>query len=191
MQRPTMLIALLLTGLLGACGSVERLASVSAFDATTGESLTHPPSPVVLRTERPGLSAVGKDYLTLSPVTVSGRGATATYLWCALSSSIDRAITGAALPEIRSIVLVVDDVPMRLDIEPWSNAARQAPFQLPVEPHTSFAARVTESQLARIATSAELLAYVADAGAESPAYRIGRDTRGEWGFGSVQMLADR
>lgn len=182
MPKTTMLIAFLGAGLLGACGSVERLASVSAFDAETGESLSHPPRPVVLQMERPGLSAVGKDYLSLSPVTVSGRGATATWLWCALSSSIDRGITGVAAPEVRSIVLVVDDVPMKLDIEPWSNAARQAPFHLPIEAHTSFAARMTESQLARIATSEKLFAYVADGGAEASAYRLSGDYRSEWGF---------
>jgi hypothetical protein len=163
------LIALLVAGLLAGCSSVERLSSVSAFDDETGESLTHPPRPVVLQTERPGLSAVGKDYLALSPVTVSGRGATATWLWCALSSSIDRGITGAAVPEVRSIILIVDDVPMKLDIEPWSNAARQAPFRLPIEAHTSFAARITASQLARIATSENLSANVAHGTAEAPA----------------------
>jgi hypothetical protein len=182
MQRTTILMALLLASLLGGCGSVERLATVSAFDEETGESLTHPPRPVVLQTERPGLSAVGKDYLTLSPVTVSGRGATVTWLWCALSSSIDRDLTGAAAPEVRSLVLIVDDVPMRLDIESWSTAARQEPFRLPVAAHSTFAARITASQLARIATSETLAAYVADDAAEVPAYRLSRDYRSEWGY---------
>jgi hypothetical protein len=183
------LIALLVAGLLAGCSSVERLSSVSAFDDETGESLTHPPRPVMLQTERPGLSAVGKDYLALSPVTVSGRGATATWLWCALSSSIDRGITGAAVPEVRSIILIVDDVPMKLDIEPWSNAARQAPLRQPIEAHTSFAARITASQLARIATSEKLSAYVADGTAEAPAYRLSRDYRSEWGFEGVAAEA--
>jgi hypothetical protein len=186
-----MLMAILVTALLSACGSVQRLANVSAFDEESGESLTHPPRPIVLQTERPGLSAVGKDYLSLSPVTVSGRGATVTWLWCALSSSIDRGITGAAAPEVRSIVLIVDDVPMKLDIGAWSTAARQEPFRLPIAAHTTFAARITASQLERIATSETLSAYVADDAAEAPAYRLSRDYRNEWGFGNRQVMAVR
>ncbi len=182
MRGQSLFVALLLPGLLLACATAESPASVSAFDETTGESLMHPPRPVVLLTKRPGLSAVGKDYLALSPVTVSGRGATSTWLWCAVSSSIDRTITGAPAPDVTSIVLVVDEVPMQLDIAPWSEAAGQSPFDLPADTHASFAARITGSQLRKIAMSTNLQAYVADTTARSRPYTLSLDHRGDWGY---------
>ncbi len=182
MRGRLLLIAVFLPGLLAACATADPLSSVSVFDQTSGESLMHPPRPVVLLTKRPGLSVVGKDYLALSPVTVSGRGATSTWLWCALSSSIDRTMSGAPAPDVTSIVLLVDDVPMRLDIEPWSEAARQSPFELPADAHESFAARITGSQLRRIANSTNLEAYVADTSARSRPYTLSLDHRSDWGY---------
>jgi hypothetical protein len=171
-----LLAALLLAG----CATVADDAPVATFDELTGESLLHPALPTTLHAERPGLSVIGKDYLALSPVTVSGRGAPVTYLWCSLSSSIDRAITGAPAPDIDAIVLLVDDVPMALNLEPWAKAATALPFDERHGPGIAFAARVTASQLGKIVAARELAAYVVEAGSHSPRFTVAEDTRADW-----------
>ena len=176
MRLSAVLFLFALTG----CAMLERPAPSSSFDATTGESLSHPAAPTTFVAERPGLSAIGRDYLSVSPVTVSGRGAPVTWLWCGLSSSIDRELKGAQLPEVDSIVLLVDDVPMALELEPWSKAASAPPYGPAAAPELSFAARVTQSQLDRIVASSTLEAWIVDADAPSLRYTLNRDSREGW-----------
>lgn len=191
-MNPTHTIACLaLVSLLSGCAGTGPSSTVSAFDERTGESLMHPAAPLTLASAQPGLSAIGRDYLALCPVTVSGRGAPATYIWLSLSSSIDRAITGAAVPEVRSIVLLVDDVPMTLELEPWSDAARTQPFGAPAG--ASYAARITNSQLQRIAGSNDLRAVLVQPDARTTQYALGDDTRANWDpvVTNLRLLAGR
>ena len=175
------LSAVLLLFAMSGCALVDdRPAPSSSFDTTTGELLSHPAAPTTFVAERPGLSAIGRDYLSVSPVTVSGRGAPVTWLWCELSSSIDRDLKGARAPEVDSIVLVVDDVPMALELEPWSSAASAAPYGRTRAPAQSYAARVTQSQLDRIVASSTLEAWTVEADAPSSRYTLDRDSREGW-----------
>jgi hypothetical protein len=162
------------------CALVDDTAPSASFDAMTGESLAHPAAPTTFVAERPGLSVIGRDYLRVSPVTVSGRGAPVTWLWCALSSSIDRDLRAARQPEVESIVLLVDDVPMSLTLEPWSEAATASPYGPPAGEERNFAARVTQSQLDRIVASAHLEAWIVEADAPSSRYALTDDSRGGW-----------
>jgi hypothetical protein len=180
MRKHTLRTCLLAAIAVAGCATMDESSQVSTFDEQTGESLTHPAEPLTLQAERPGLSVIGKDYLALSPVTVSGRGAPATWLWCSLTSSIDRGITGAPAPEIESIVLIVDEVPMALRLEPWSKAATTRPFDPPAGMQTTFAVRITDSQLARIVGARELGAYVVETGRHSPRFAMAQDTRAGW-----------
>lgn len=174
------LSAVLLLFAISGCALLEQPAPSSSFDATTGEMLSHPAAPTTFVAERPGLSAIGRDYLSVSPVTVRGHGAPVTWLWFGLSSSIDRDLKGARAPEVDSIVLVVDDVPMALDLEPWSNAASSAPYGPAAAPELIFAARVTQSQLDRIVASSTLEAWIVEADAPSSRYTLDRDSRAGW-----------
>jgi hypothetical protein len=171
--------ALVLLAVAG-CAFVDDPAPAASFDAVTGESLAHPAAPTTFVAERPGLSVIGRDYLRLSPVTVSGRGAPVTYLWCALSSSIDRDLKAVREPNVESIVLLVDEVPMSLTLEPWSEAATASPYGPPAGEERNFAARVTQSQLDRIVASAHLEAWIVEADAPSSRFALAEDSRGGW-----------
>jgi hypothetical protein len=162
------------------CALVGDPAPSTSFDAATGESLAHPATPTTFVAERPGLSVIGRDYLRVSPVTVSGRGAPVTYLWCAFTSSIDRDLKAARQPDVESIVLLVDDVPMSLTLEPWSEAANASPYGAPAGEERNFAARVTQSQLHRIVASTRLEAWTVDANAPSSRYALTDDSREGW-----------
>lgn len=185
------LSSVILASLLAGCAGTAETPAVSSFDERTGESLVHPALPLTLATAQPGLSAVGRDYLALSPVTVSGRGAPVTYIWLALSSSIDRTLTGAKPPEVRAIVLLLDDVPMTLDLEPWSAAAGSQPFA--TASGDSYAARITNSQLQRIAGAGDLRALLVEPDAQTTTYSLGTDTRASWDpvVTNLRLLAGR
>ncbi len=141
-------------------------------DERSGESLTSTIEPTRFVAERPALSRVGKDYLYAAPVRVSGADGPRTYLWFGVGSSIDRRITGAAIPDVSRIVLIVDDMPMTLDLTSWSQVTASDPFALGVEHYTSYGARVTASQLRRIAAAESLRAFVADADSRSPTFVV-------------------
>ena len=121
---------------------------------------------------RPALSRVGKDYLFVAPVSVSGVGTPKNYLWFSFGSSVDRRITGTPLPIVNTIVLVVDDMPMTFDLAQWSNVASSEPYRVDVEHYISYGARITQSQLRRIASATELSAYVTNADYRSPTYEL-------------------
>jgi hypothetical protein len=147
----------------------------------TGEWFTNAPEPVHLVASRPGLSHVSKDYLVISPVTSNSGGSTSTYLYVVLGSSIDRTLTGAPPPQFDDVVLLLDETLMRLHLEPWSDVATVAPFPVDVSVYATYAAKVTQNQLAKIARAERMAAYVTDENKRSPDYRYLKGAYTEWG----------
>ncbi len=174
------LVTLIAIFTLTGCGGTPVGPVESNVNERTGESFAYAREPVHLVAERPGLSAVGKDYLILSPVTSSAGGRANTYLYFALGSSIDRVLTGAPVPGFDSVVLQVDDTLMTFELEPWSEIADAEPLDLDVRLRASYATRVTRSQLARIASAQSLSAYVTDTAHRSPLYSYSRGSYAEW-----------
>lgn len=171
MRALYIVILLLSSCLLPGCGGKQAVAPfVHAVDEQSGESFTHANEPVTFIAAQPALSRVGKDYLLVAPVTVSGAGRPDNYLWFAFGSSIDRRVTGAALPDAKNVVLVIDGMPMTFDLVNWSSVAKSQPFDPKVDLYASFAARVTHSQLRRIAAATELTAYVTNHESRSADY---------------------
>lgn len=164
-----------------ACSSQPPAPSVSEINEKTGESFTRAREPVELTTTRPGLSAIGRDYLVLSPVTTNSSGTSTTYLWFALGSTIDRAITGADAPTFDSIVLVLDGSMMTFDLMQWNDIAAADPLDPSVRTRASYASRVTQNQLSRIARAETLEAYVTNAEFRSPLYTWAEGSYAEWG----------
>lgn len=165
---------------MAACSSQPPAPTVSQIDETTGESFTRAREPVQMTASRPGLSAIGKDYLVVSPVTTNSSGVSQTYLWFALGSTIDRAITGAEQPTFDSIVLVLDGAMMTFDVVRWNEIATADPLDVPVKTRASYASRVTQNQLSRIAAAETLEAYVTNAEYRSPLYRWAEGSYAEW-----------
>ena len=160
---------------LAGCASQQRAGS-----SDEAVSLSHPPKPVALLAPRPGLSIVGKDYLFAAPVTVNRQGSLKNYLWFALGSTTDRVLTNTPEPTFDTIVLVVDGVPMTFDLTPWSEASGATPFEVGVHERAAYAARVTQSQVRRIASATHLEAYVTDADDRSPTYVFADGELGGW-----------
>ena len=166
--------------LLTACASQDAGTLVSDTSEAGGESLTRVRIPVSLTATRPGLSTVGKDYLFASPVNVSGMGQPQNYLWFGVGSTIDRYLTGAEDPQLTSIVLLIDDVPMTFDLIPWADAANYSPYDLPVKTHASYGAKITRSQIRTIAAANDLQAYVTNAEFRSPTFTISDGSLNDW-----------
>lgn len=174
-------ICLLIAALcVAACSSQAPAPFVQTVDDTLGESLTHAREPLRMVAVRPALSRVGKDYLFVAPVSVSGRGAPRDYLWFGFGSTLDRRLIGAPIPEIATIVLMVDDMPMTFDLVNWSEVSSSEPFDLGVEYYTSFSARITSSQLRRISSADALTAYVTDGAHRSPTYELSAGSPDDW-----------
>lgn len=180
MSRTIMTLVILVVTLTAGCANQPASPFAQHVNEQSGESLTSTIEPTRFVAERPALSRVGKDYLYAAPVRVSSFDAPKTYLWFAVGSSIDRRITGAAIPDVSAIVLLVDDMPMTFDLESWSEVTASEPFELGVEHYTSYGARVTASQLRRIAGAISLRAYVADADSRSPTFMVADGVHKAW-----------
>ena len=171
MSRVLVLLAIV-SVLLAACGSNPPAPFERSVDERSGESFTHARQPLRLVTSRPALSRVGKDYLFVAPVLVSGSNAPQDYLWFSIGSSIDREITGAAAPEVNAVVLVLDGAPMTFDLKPWTEIADSSPFDPGVEHHASFGSKVTKSQLRYLASAVEVTAFVTNSADRSPEFEL-------------------
>jgi len=180
MGRTVKILIALISALSAGCANKPASPFTQHVNEQSGESMTSTVEPTRFVAERPALSRVGKDYLYAAPVRVSRVDAPTTYLWFAVGSSIDRRITGAAIPDVNSIVLLVDGMPMTFDLENWSEVTASEPFALNVEHYTSYGARVTGSQLRRIAAAESLRAFVADADNRSPTFMIADGVHRTW-----------
>jgi hypothetical protein len=175
-------MSLLLTSAfaISACSSQPPAPFVQTVDDVSGESLTHAREPLRLVAIRPALSRVGKDYLFVAPVSVSGRGAPQDYLWFAFGSTLDRHLVGMEVPGVKTIVMVVDDMPMTFDLAAWPEVSTSRPFKLGVEHYLSFGAKITGSQLRRIAAATSLTAYVTNGANRSPSYQLSEGSFASW-----------
>lgn len=164
----------------GGCGTQPPSPFVQQLNESTGESLLRAREPLRLVADRPTLSRVGKDYLFAMPVSVSGTTHAGTYLWFGFGSTTDRRLTGADIPDVNRIVLLVDGTPMTFDLHPWSTIATAEPVEPGVEHYASFGARVTDSQLRKLSAAGEISAYVTNAGNRSPDYRVAAGRATDW-----------
>lgn len=180
MGRNITILMALVPLLSAGCVNTPDSPFAQLVDERSGESMTSTIEPTRFVAERPALSRVGKDYLYAAPVRVSGFDGSKTYLWFAVGSSIDRRITGAAIPDVNTIVLLVDDMPMTFDLEDWSRVTASEPFDLDVEHYTSYGTKVTGSQLRRIAAADSLRAFVADEENRSPTFTVADGIHADW-----------
>ena len=173
------LVAVILLALQG-CGSQRGFEGGSKAVLNAGISPAGASEAVSLAALRPGLSAAGKDYLFVGPMTVNREGSHRRYLWFSVGTTIDRHLTGAPKPTLETVVLVVDGAPMTFDLIPWNNNADAAPYPLPIESYSSYAARITNSQIRQVANAGTVEAYVTDVNGRSPIYSIVGGDPAEW-----------
>lgn len=174
------LFATVIAFALAACGSQPKPDFSHYVDEGTGESFTLSREPIRMVAAQPALSRVGKDYLYVAPVRLSGRAAPQNYLWFGIGSSTDRPIMGTKRPEVTSVVLLIDEIPMTFDIVPWRTLAASEPFEVGVEHYESYGARVTLSQLRKISAAAALGGFVIDAKERSPRFEATAGSASHW-----------
>ncbi len=180
MRLRELLLGLLAALSLQGCAGTPDNGVVADVDESTGDSLARPKEPLRLATTRPALSTVGKDYLLIAPVAVSGSVHRGLYLWFAIGSTVDRELHGLSAPGIDRIVLLVDGMPMSFDLVDWSERSGVEPYRVPVKTHRSFAARVTRNQLERIRSADALSAWVTNPSQRSPDYELVRGHPSDW-----------
>ncbi len=171
---------LMMSWLLAACAGQSASRVVADVDESTGDSFLRPDKPVRLATEQPALSTVGKDYLLVAPVSVSGSVHRGLYLWFAIGTTVDRDLQDLPEPGFDRIVLLVDGMPMTFDLVDWSERARGEPYRMPMKTLRTFASRVTVSQLDRIRSATDVSAWVTNPEHRSPDYLIVRGHPSEW-----------
>lgn len=157
MRGPVLVSMLAAALLLGACSGGPSVRS--STDSATGVTVVSMSEPVVLARQQRNLAEAARDYLYLGPVGLSERGRYQQYLWLGLGSTIDRSLAAVSFPDPTTVVLILDGVPMALNIEDWP-AEGTLPYDVSVETELSLAARVTQSQLQRIAIANEVEAVV-------------------------------
>ena len=165
-----LLLVLNLSLLTCGCAWMGKGEQAATDDASDRVAAVDASEPVWLAAPRPGLSAVGNDYLFVGPMSVNRDGSPQNYLWFAVGTTIDRRLTGAPAPVLDTVVLIVDGTPMTFDLVPWEESSRPAPFDLTIDSYASYAARITASQIRQLANASILDAYVTDAEGRSPLF---------------------
>jgi len=178
----TALIALSLQG----CGWQQELAGRATDIVESGVSVGGLTQAVWLAAARPGLSVAGKDYLFVGPMDVNREGTRRSYLWFAISTTIDRQLTGAPKRTLNTVVLMVDNIPMTFDLTPWDKSADSSPYSIPFASDASYAARITDSQIRQLARADALRAYVVDADGRSPVFNVVGGDRKKWLAGGLR-----
>lgn len=186
MQRQLWTATLLMAVLSGCAWLGDSVSSQPQADTTplavieSGVSAVSPDGPIWLAAEQPGLSVVGKDFLFAGPMMVNREGQRRQYLWFALGSTIDRRITGAEDRMLQSVVFSVDGTLMTFELISWDVADQSQPYQVPYASEGRYAARVTQSQIRKIAGATTLEAYVTDRGSRSPRFELVHGVPASW-----------
>lgn len=150
----------------------------SWLDERSGATFVALDQPLVFYRAEPLLSAHGRDYLLLGPVSVSRSLDRATYMWLGVYSTIDRQLLTDRTPaaaDLGDLWLFVDGEPMELRSAGTSalpEARQGLPYLLPVATGRERYYAVTSDQIRRLAI-ARTVSIVADADpATAPTYEL-------------------
>ncbi|MEM1260904.1 MAG: hypothetical protein AAGH76_00765 [Pseudomonadota bacterium] len=172
-------VVLMVTLMLGACGAQTRLLD----EVDTGGGVTHikPQKPLTFVAKQPGYAVPGADYVFVAPVGVSRRGRLKHYLWLGARSTVDRKFIGVSAPTVDSIIVVADEQPIQLDLEPWATASEAPAFTPGLFVTDTLAARVTTSQLNWLAKAARVSIVLVDSNGRETRFDVDEDTRALFG----------
>ena len=163
----------LLLGFMSGCTFNEMPPEGSIHVNTVEDVLT-------LVAPRPGLTALGNDYLFIAPVSIWYTRGTRHFLWLGLGSTIDRELTGLTAPLPEDIILMVDEIPMDIEIKPWSEFADTTPYDVNTPLYSAYGARMTLSQLDRIASAQNVQAEISSTVGQSTNFTPGENDNFDW-----------
>ena len=163
---------------LAAAGCASRQPAVDAsLDRNTGWTVATTRAPALLARGAPRIAHGARDYVYLGPVQVNRMGLHELYLWVGLVSTIDRAPLGEQALAPEALTVVVDGVPMPLQLRPWSEDLPASPYQTPTPPYQILGARLSRDQVDRIANAQQVEVFVAAGNRQAVRYRV---WRGDW-----------
>ncbi len=109
-----------------ACTGTAVEVNTPSADARTGEMVVFLRAPIVL-TRSMALSAHGRDFLYLAPVSANRQGVDAIYLWVGMASTVDRAMTRTAPLEASNLQFVLGDADLVIPLLEWHDTTPPAP----------------------------------------------------------------
>lgn len=158
----------MLSVLLAACHSTGGIRE--RLDARTGLTWTSDTAPVVYARTEARYSRSARDYLYIGPVEVNRQGARDYYLWVGIATTLDRGYLAPAMNAPDRLYVELGGELMEFPLQPWSTLtplqADAAVYPTPVDVEAELGARVTASQIARLA--AELPPVVRTSVPDSP-----------------------
>ena len=110
------LVLALSTLSISGCASQQQGLS-ERLDERTGVTTTALDSPITLVRQAPDLAVGSRDYAFVGPVEVNRMGKRSYYLWIGLASTVDRARTREVPPRPVSLSMIVDGVPLVIELE--------------------------------------------------------------------------
>lgn len=173
--------------LLAACQSATGIRE--AFDARTGLTWTRDRAPVAYARTEARYSRSARDYLYIGPVELNRQGTRDYYLWVGVATTLDR---GYLAPQMRlpeKLYVEFGGDVMEFSLQPWSALTplqgREPVYATPVRVEAELGARITSSQIAKLA--AELPRTIRISVPDSPTseYRRWDDERVWPGFAEL------
>jgi hypothetical protein len=146
----------------------------ATLDASTGITWTADPAPVVFARTEARYSRSARDYLYLGPVEVNRQGTRDYYLWIGIGTTLDRGYLAPTTPLPDKLYVDVGDEIIEFLLQPWRVLTPMASTELvyltPVDLQATLGARVTSSQIEKLASELPRAVRVAIPGSASREY---------------------
>jgi hypothetical protein len=142
-------------------GCAADLQSPSRLDSS-GLTVVTEPAAVVFANPSRTLATGARDYAYLGPVEINRMGRRQYYFWVGLASTIDQDYVQRELPDVDTLVLIVNGEPMLLPLSEWQMDLDAPPYQSSAPVYAVFSAATSISQIHRIADAEFIELYLVD-----------------------------
>ncbi len=172
-------VTLALIAVVAACAA-EPAPLTDVLDEASGTGHVRPLQPLRFAAARPGLVATGGDFVYLSPLLVNRRGQSRHFFWVAPASTVDRPLAGLEPVAVTAVIVLLDGVPMTLDLRPWAEVSPLSPFEVGMFRHGEYAARASASQIGRVAAAGTVELRLIDSEGRARRFTADDQDRSAW-----------
>jgi hypothetical protein len=120
------LLSAALLAVLASCASGPSALTREFLDTGTGVTVTASRVPLVLYRDNPAAAAYARNVVHVGPVEVNRSGDYRYFLWLGIWDTMQSPVVSASRDGFETIVIVVDDESMALDLAGWTPAAINA-----------------------------------------------------------------
>lgn len=117
------LLSAVLAVVLTSCASGPSALTREFLDTGTGVTVTASRVPLVLYRDNPAAAAYARNVVHLGPVEINRSGDYRYFLWVGIWNTLQSADAFRSRDGFETIILVVDNEPMALDLAGWTPAA--------------------------------------------------------------------